>query len=143
MNTESSAGEALEVKPTIVRVRDCMNTRFDVVDGMMTIHEVLSSLQHRENKAVIVAKRHEDDELGMLLLSEVGRKVLAENRSPERVNVYEIMSKPVVTVSPEMDYRYCARLFERYKLSRAPVVENGQVIGLVSFTQLVMRGMIR
>ena len=40
-----------------------------------------------------------------------------------------------------MDIRYCARLFERFKLSRAPVVENQKVIGIVSFTDMVLKGM--
>jgi CBS domain-containing protein len=74
-------------------------------------------------------------------VSDIGRRVLAQNRAPDRVNVYEIMAKPVVTVRPDMDIRYCARLFDEFNLSRAPVVENGEVVGIVSFTDLVLRGM--
>jgi CBS domain-containing protein len=51
------------------------------------------------------------------------------------------MAKPVVTVRPDMNIRYCARLFDEFHLSRAPVVENGEVVGIVSFTDLVLRGM--
>jgi len=51
------------------------------------------------------------------------------------------MAKPVITVDPEMDIRYCARLFERFELTRAPVVENGKVVGIASFTDLVLRGL--
>jgi CBS domain-containing protein len=51
------------------------------------------------------------------------------------------MSKPVITVSPDMDIRYCARLFSRFNLTRAPVIENGDVIGLVSFTDMVVKGL--
>jgi predicted transcriptional regulator len=67
--------------------------------------------------------------------------VLARDRSPERVNVYEIMSKPVVGVNPAMDIRYCARLFEKFGLSMAPVIEQGKVVGLVSYNDLVLKGM--
>jgi CBS domain-containing protein len=52
------------------------------------------------------------------------------------------MSKPLISVPPEMDIRYCARLFNRFDLSRAPVVEDGEVIGIVSLTDLVMKGMM-
>jgi CBS domain-containing protein len=52
------------------------------------------------------------------------------------------MSKPLMNVPPEMDIRYCARLFTRFDLSRAPVVENGEVIGIVSLTDLVIKGMM-
>ncbi len=67
--------------------------------------------------------------------------MLARDRSPERVNVYEIMSKPVIGVDPAMDIRYCARLFEKFGLSMAPVIEQGNVVGLVSYNDLVLKGM--
>lgn len=131
-----------ENKP-IVRVREVMKPRFDLVDGMMTVAEALSTMQHVETKALIVKKRDDDDEYGMVLISDIARQVLARDRAPERVNVYEIMTKPVVAVDPGMDIRYCARLFERFDLSRAPVVEHGEVIGIVSFTDMVLRGLAR
>lgn len=127
----------------ITRVHDVMRTRFDLVDGMMTVAEALRTMQHVETKALIVKKRHDDDEYGMLLISDIARQVLARDRAPERVNVYEIMTKPVITVDPGMDIRYCARLFERFGLSRAPVLEHGEVIGIVSFTDMVLRGLCR
>jgi predicted transcriptional regulator len=50
------------------------------------------------------------------------------------------MSKPVVSVDPQMDIRYCARLFENFGLGRAPVIEDGKVIGIVGYTDIVLRG---
>lgn len=128
-----------EKKP--VRVREVMKTHFDLIDGMTSVAEALQTMQHVETKALIVKKRHADDEYGMVLISDIARHVLAKDRAPERVNVYEIMAKPVISVDPDMDIRYCARLFERFNLSRAPVVENGTVIGIVSFTDMVLRGL--
>ena len=57
------------------------------------------------------------------------------------MNIYEIMSKPVVSVDPDMDIRYCTRLFDNFGLSRAPVVENKKVIGIVGYTDIVLRGL--
>ena len=125
----------------IVRVRDVMKREFDLVDGKLTVREALDAMQHEETRALIVDKRHPDDEYGIVLLSDVAKKVLAADRSPDRVNLYEIMSKPVLGIDPEMDIRYCARLLERFGIMRAPVVENRMVIGVVSFHDLVLRGM--
>ena len=125
----------------LIRVRDVMKHEFDVVDGMTTVKEALLKMKYIETKALIVKKRHADDEYGMVLLSDISRQVLAKDRAPERINIYEIMSKPVITVHADMDIRYCARLFERFHLSRAPVVENGEVIGIVSLTDMVLRGL--
>jgi len=130
-------------KREVIRVRDVMKTRFDLVDGLDTVAEVLRKMKHVETKSLIVNKRHDDDEYGMVLISDIARHVLAKDRAPERVNVYEIMSKPLLTVAPEMDIRYCARLFTRFHLSRAPVLEAGKVIGIVSLTDMTLRGMYR
>ncbi len=124
-----------------VRVRDIMKTHFDMVDGMATVQEAIDTMVHVETRSLIVKKRHDDDEYGMVMLSDIARQVLALDRAPDRVNIYEIMSKPVITVDPEMDIRYCARLFSRFDLSRAPVVENREVVGIVSFTDMVLKGL--
>ncbi len=125
----------------LIKVRDVMKPEFDLVDGMMTVAEVIKTMKHKQNKSIIVDRRTDHDEYGIVLLNDIATEVLAKDRSPERVNVYEIMTKPVVSVDPEMDIRYCARLFKRLGLSRAPVIENRQVIGIVSLTDLVLKGL--
>ncbi len=126
----------------IIRVRDVMKTRFDMVDGRMTVTDALKTMKHVETKTLIVNKRDENDEYGMVLISDIAKLVLAKNRSPDRVNVYEILAKPVITIDPDMQIRYCARLFDQFGLSRAPVKEEGKVIGVVSFTDLVLKGLV-
>jgi len=126
----------------IVRVRDVMKQNFDIIDGMTTVSEALKKMKHIETKTLIVDKRDNDDEYGVVLISDIAKQVLAKDRSPDRVNVYEVMAKPVISVDPNMDIRYCARLFENFGLSRAPVIECGKMIGIISFTDMVLRGMV-
>mgnify|MGYP000442050305 CR=1 FL=1 len=128
-------------KQTPIRVRDVMKSNYDLVDGILTVSEALEKMEHVETKSLIVDKRHDDDEYGIVLMSDIARDVLAKDRAPERVNIYEIMSKPVISVDPDMDIRYCARLFDRFGLSRTPVVENGKIIGMVSYTDMVLKGL--
>ncbi len=127
----------------LVRVRDVMKPDFDVVDGMATVADALKAMRHLETKTLIVRKRHENDEWGILMVSDIARKVLAQDRAPDRVNVYEVMTKPALTVHPEMDIRYCARLFARFSITRAPVVDGREIIGTVSLADLVFKGMLR
>ena len=126
----------------IIRARDVMKLKFDMIDGRVTVMEALRTMRHVETKSLIVDKRHDDDEFGMVLISDIAREVLAKDRSPDRVNVYEIMSKPLLPVDPDMDIRYCARYFEKFGLSRAPVVEHIKVIGIISFTDMVLKGLV-
>jgi len=128
-------------KHEFVRVRDVMHTEVDIFNGLATVAEVLRDAQHLESKCVIVDKRDPRDEYGIVMLSDIAKKVVAHNRAPERVNIYEIMSKPVVGVDPEMDIRYCACLFENLGISRAPVIEQGKVLGIVGYTNIVLRGL--
>jgi CBS domain-containing protein len=126
-----------------VCVRDVMKEKVDFVDGLTTVSEAIQSMQHVATKCLIVNKRDDHDEYGMVLISDVALKVLAKDRAPERINIYEIMSKPVLSIRPDMDIRYAARLLERFKLSRAPVVEQDKVIGIVSLTDMVLKGVCR
>jgi signal-transduction protein with cAMP-binding, CBS, and nucleotidyltransferase domain len=130
-------------EPELVRVRDVMKHTFDMVDGLDTVADALREMKHIETKALIVRKRNEDDEYAIVELEDIATDVLARNRSPDRVNIYEIMHKPLIAVDPAMDIRYCARLFERYRLNRAAVIENREVIGIVSYADIVIKGMKR
>jgi len=125
-----------------VRVRDVMAGTYVMVDGLMTVYEGIHLAKKHQVKALIVDKRHEDDEYGIVLMNDIAKKVLAQNRSPQRTNIYEIMTKPALSVCPDMNVKYCARLFERFGISRAPVIDCGKVIGMVSYNNIVVNGMV-
>ncbi|MCC5903847.1 MAG: CBS domain-containing protein [Halomonas sp.] len=119
--------------------RDAMHDQFVTTDGFVTVAEGVMLLRQHQASVLIINRRNEQDELGIVLPSDIAKKVLSPSRSPERVNLYEIMGKPVISVRPEMNIRYCARLFERFGLSLAPVVdESQQVIGIVDYHHLIL-----
>ena len=130
-------------KSTLIRVKDVMKTDFGTIDGVATVADALKKMKTLKTAVLIVNKRNEDDEYGMLTSGDIARHVLAKDRAPDRVNVYEIMSKPVISVHPDMDIRYCSRLFANYNLVRAPVLENNKVVGMVSPNSLVLDGLYK
>lgn len=123
-------------------VRDCMRTEVTEVDGKLDVLSALKIMKKVGATSLIVKRRDEKDEIGMLLFSDIAKKVIAKDRAPERVNVYEVMAKPVLTVRPDMEIRYCARMFENFGISHAPVVDNGEIVGMVSFYLLVLHGIL-
>lgn len=125
----------------IVKSRDVMTQGFIRMDGMQTIREAIDEMQRHNSDIIIVNKRDQHDAYGILVLSDIAKKVIAKDRSPDRVNIYEIMAKPVVSVSPEMDIRYCARLFESFGLSYTPVIENEEILGMIGYQQLVLHNL--
>jgi signal-transduction protein with cAMP-binding, CBS, and nucleotidyltransferase domain len=125
----------------VIKVRDVMRERHLALDRHATVEQALRAMKDRDFAVTIVNKRDEHDAFGIVLLSDIVRKVLAKDRAPERVNLYEIMSKPLIPLDPDMDVRYCARLFDRFGLSHAPVVEGGVILGIVSYSELVFKGL--
>ncbi len=123
-------------------VRNCMREDITEIDGRMDVMSALKLMKKVGDTSLIVKRRDENDEYGMLLFSDIAKEVIAKNRAPERVSVYEIMAKPCLTVRPDMEIRYCARLFVNFGISHAPVVENDKIIGAVSYYRLVLHGLL-
>jgi predicted transcriptional regulator len=122
-------------------VRECMSQKVTEVDGRMDVLTAMKIMKDVGSTSLVVKRRDENDEYGLLLFSDIAKQVIARNRAPERVNVYEIMAKPVLMVRPEMKIRYCARFFEKFRISHAPVEEDGKVIGMVSYYRLMIHGL--
>ena len=124
------------------KVRDCMRKDVTEVDGTLDVLSALKIMKEVGATNLIVKRRDERDEYGLLLFSDIAKKVIAKDRAPERVSVYEVMAKPVLTVRPEMEIRYCARLFDNFGISHAPVVEGGKIVGIVSYYLLVLHSIL-
>jgi predicted transcriptional regulator len=123
-------------------VRDCMRTDITEIDGTIDVLSALKVMKKVGATSLIVTRRDEQDEHGLLLFSDIAKEVIAKDRAPERVNVYEVMAKPVLSVRPNMQIRYCARLFDNFGISHATVVENGKIVGIVSYYLLVLQGLM-
>ena len=128
--------------PNWGKVRDCMRNDVTEVDGKLDVLSALKIMKEIGATSLIVKRRNDQDEYGLLLFSDIAKKVIARDRAPERVNVYEVMAKPVLSVRPDMEVRYCARLFENFGISHAPVVEDGKIVGIVSFYLLVLHAIM-
>jgi len=124
-----------------ISVQQVMRTDVTEVDGSIDVMEAMRIMKRVGATSLIVKKRNEQDEYGMVVFSDIAKQVIAKNRAPERVNVYEIMAKPVISVRPDMNIRHCARLFEKFGISHAPVIENEKIIGVVSYYLLVLGGL--
>jgi predicted transcriptional regulator len=125
-----------------VPVSEVMHKDVTEIDGNITVLEALKIMKKVNATCLIVRRRHERDEYGMLLFSDIAKHVIAKDRAPERVNVHEIMAKPLVSVRPEMDIRYCARLFEHIGIGHAPVIDRDyKVVGMVSYYLLALEAL--
>ena len=122
------------------RVGDVMVTEIISINGLAPVSDAMALMRRHNVKSLVVDRRDKNDEIGLVLVSDIARLVIAPNRSPDRVNVYEIMSKPVWTVSPDMLARYAVRLLTRFEVSRAVVVDHDRnPIGIVTLRDLTLK----
>ena len=128
-------------KKSKLNVVDIMSTQYLHLPGMSTVAEAIKAMAEAGAHSVLVDKRSDEDEYGIVLTTDIAKHVLAKDRSPDRVNLYEIMTKPVLSVRPGMRIRYCARMLDHFGLSTVPVVENGEVLGIVTYDVLVLKGL--
>ncbi|MDA3897670.1 MAG: CBS domain-containing protein [Desulfobacteraceae bacterium] len=128
----------ISTKTPIVRARDVMHKGIVSINGMATAKEAAAKMRVEQVSSLIVEKRHADDAWGILAVQDLIKGVIIPGRFSAEVNVYEIMVKPVITVPADMDIRYVARLIHRAGIRRAPVEEQGELIGMVSLSSLVL-----
>ena len=129
----------MSVKTPIVQAKDIMRQKMVAIDGMATVREAIAKMRSENVTALIVNKRDPSDAWGIVTVPDLVRDVIAHGRSPDDTNVYEIMTKPVITVPPDMDIRYVARLLCRVGVRRAPVETQGELLGMISLSDLVLR----
>lgn len=123
----------------VIRVSDLMGPEVHTIDGLATAAEAMAAMKQLQISSLVVNRRDDDDELGVVTVSDLAREVITRDRAPERVNVYEIMTKPALTVRSGMLARYAARLLVRFGVSRALVVDDdGTPRGLVTLRDLVL-----
>lgn len=122
----------------IVRARDVMQKQILTIDGMATARDATAIMRSERVFSLLVKKRHENDAWGILVVQDFVKGVIIPGRSPDEVNVYEIMTKPIITVPADMDIRYAARLIYRAGIRRAPVEDKGEIIGMLSLSSLIL-----
>lgn len=124
-----------------IQVRDVMTPEVETIDGLASIAEAIEHMKEKRYGALIVDKRDESDEYGFITVQGIARDVIEKNLSPERVNVYEVMRKPVLSIHSHMNIRYAIRLLEQVDQGRALVVDGGKAVGIVTVYDMVIHYM--
>jgi len=123
---------------SVIRARDVMRPGLVTIDGLATIKEAARKMRAEHVTCLVVEKRNEDDAWGIVVIRDLIKGVIIPGRAPEDVNVFEVMTKPVITVPADMDIRYVARLLHRSGMSRVPVDSKGELVGMISLSSLVL-----
>ncbi|MDE0245077.1 MAG: CBS domain-containing protein [Gammaproteobacteria bacterium] len=122
-----------------IRVSEVMIGDVRSIDGLATVSDAAALMRSHAITSLVVNRRDADDEAGLIDIQGIAREVIARNRAPDRVHVYEVMTKPVVSLPATMLVRYAVRHLTTLGLRRALVVDRERnVIGIVALRDMVL-----
>lgn len=122
----------------VQRVRDVMNKNVVAVEGVTKVSDALKIMKENDIRTILIKPRHEEDVYGLVTLRDIARRVIAPMKRMDEVHIYEIMSKPLLTVDPHMPVAYVARFLTNFNKAWAPVMEGGKVVGIISLNGIVL-----
>lgn len=122
--------------------KDVMSKKVILIDGMATAKEAVEIMRKEKVGALIVKKRHQQDAYGIVNIHDFIKGVILQDKTSEKVNVFEIMTKPVISVPSNMDAKYVASLLTNVGIRMAPVEENGEYIGMISLSDLILENLL-
>jgi CBS domain-containing protein len=120
----------------MLKASDIMTKDVAIIRSSATVAEAVKLLRARDWKALVVDRRHEQDAYGIITEKDIVYKVIAYDRDPSKVRVYEVMTKPCIVVNPDLGLEYVARLFADNNLQRAPVIQ-GELLGIISLADIL------
>jgi len=124
----------------MLTVADIMTRDVKVIDRMETVADAIFAMQTHGLRSLIVDRPSPEMPYGVLTERDVVYKVFARNLDPTRVRVQDIMRQPCIAVEPHLTLREAAVIMSDAGIQRAPVIQNGELLGIVSVTDLVMKG---
>ena len=122
--------------------KQVMRKKMVFIDGMATAKEAVELMRKENVQALIVKKRNELDAYGIVIVHDLIKGVIIPEKTSEEVNVFEIMTKPAIWVPSNMDIHYVASLLMKIGIREAPVEENGELIGMISLSDIILDNML-
>ena len=118
---------------------EIMRKGVETISSSATVAEALRRMKEQKVSSLIVERRNKNDAYGIITKADVVTKVI--DAGPKRKNlshtkVFHIMSKPLVTVSPGLAIKYCTRVMKKSGVSRVPVFDGKQIVGILSMSDI-------
>lgn len=122
---------------TYKTAKEIVSNKLYYIDGVASIRDAIQLMKDKGVKALIIQKRNDADANGIITVNDIIRGVIIPNRTLDEVSVYEIMTKPVLSIPSHLNVKYVPRLMYNSKIRIAPVEENGKYIGIIDYTHFL------
>src|SRR5881392_3812064 len=118
-------------------VRDVMTPGVRTLSPSQSLAEAAEVMKGEDVGSVPVVQ--EGRLAGIVTDRDIVTRAVAERRDPQTVKVDEVASRELVTVEPEQDLDEALALMARHQVRRLPVVEEGQLVGILAQADVARR----
>ncbi len=121
-----------------VLVRDWMIDLVVYIDPDKIVLEALAKMRRRYLNSLIVNKTKDNLEYGIITSTDICDKIVAQGQDPSTMKIRDIMSTPIIGISPDETIFECAKLMSKHHIHHLPVVHENKVIGMISATDFLV-----
>ena len=100
-----------------------------------TVYDAIALMAEKNVGALVVLR--EGALVGIISERDYTRKVMLQGKRSRETAVHEIMSTQLATVDPKESVDHCLKFMSEKRVRHLPVVENGQLRGVISIGDLV------
>lgn len=118
-------------------VKDVMVKDVATISPFATLREAMSLMKRRNLKSLVVEKNGPSDAHGLITYTNIVKTVVAESGDIDLLNVYDVCAKPALTVGESLAVRHVASLMTQNRIKRILVVNDNDLIGLVTMDDIV------
>ena len=122
---------------TFKKAKEIASDKLFYIDGLASARDAVQLMKEKNVRALIIKKRDGADTNGIINVYDIIKGVIIPNKTLDEVSVYEIMKKPVFSISAHLNVKYVPRLMFNYDVRIAPVEENGEYIGIIDYMQFL------
>ncbi|WP_018872470.1 CBS domain-containing protein [Thioalkalivibrio sp. ALJ16] len=118
-------------------VSEILKSNVVTVSPLAPLREAMQLMRRHGVKSLVVEKQHAHDAYGIITYTTILKTIVAEEGDIDLSNVYDVCTKPVITVPAEMDVKYVARLMVSQGIRRLVVLRGNELEGIVTTSDIV------
>lgn len=119
-----------------MQVRDVMTSSVDWVTPETSIVEIAKLMKKDDVGSIPIC--NDNNLIGMITDRDIVLKAIAAGRSTDNILAKDIMSTDIISVSADQDVHEAANLMSKYQVRRLPVLEKGNLVGIVAIGDLAV-----
>ena len=125
----------MQSSDTIASVLTSKSSEIWWIEPTATVYKAIEMMAERRVGALLVMS--EGRLVGIISERDYARKVILLDRSSHQCEVQQIMTSPVITVSPDNTVDECMRIMTEHRIRHLPVAQGEKVVGVATIGDLV------